>query len=100
MAGRLRVEVAEEAYLEIIEAREYMRLASESQSIRFAQTLDRLVSMLQEFPAAGRLEGDGIRAFVMQGFPYILVYRATEQKLRLLGLIHTSRGDQGWRARP
>ncbi|HZZ88150.1 MAG TPA: type II toxin-antitoxin system RelE/ParE family toxin [Caulobacteraceae bacterium] len=64
---------------------------------RSLRTSERFVSDENPYQYAA-LRGEARRA-VVQGFPYILIYRISGDEVHVLGCFHTSRNPRRWRAR-
>jgi toxin ParE1/3/4 len=65
----------------------------------FFEEIERAIELIQAFPKLGVMRGEHLRVFVINRFPYSLVYRITAQGLRVLALAHHSRSPGYWKKR-
>jgi plasmid stabilization system protein ParE len=55
--------------------------------------------MIQRFPTSKSVvRPPDVRRAIVQGFPYIIVYRVTAQSIRVVSVFHTSRDPSAWQA--
>lgn len=69
----------------------YAERASELVAKRFATELDRVVQLLRLYPRFGTRISAGRRAYPLSGFPYSVVYKVSDEHLRILVVRHQSR---------
>ncbi len=86
---------AEAAFLETLDF--YRDTAGDDVALRFIEAWDALAVLLKEHPLAGsqRFEAilgiQGLRSIPMTNFPYVAFYTVSDDMLRIVGLLHTSR---------
>lgn len=86
---------AEAAFLETLDF--YSDTAGDEVALRFVEAWDALAILLKEHPLAGsqRFEAglgiQGLRSIPVTNFPYIAFYTVSDDMLRIVGLLHTSR---------
>lgn len=75
----------------------YLESAGVDVALRFVEAWDHLAALLKEQPFAGskRVEVtfgiEGLRSIPLARFPYIAFYTVTDDMLRIIALIHSSR---------
>lgn len=83
----------------------YLETASDDVAIRFADAWDSVAVLLKEHPFAGSHRAssafgiDGLRSIPLTSFPYVVFYTVTDDRLRIVGLLHSSR-DLSKKLRP
>ena len=88
-----------EAELEVVDAAAYYESEVPGLGERFADEVERVVELLSEQPELGaRIEGE-IRHFVLQRFPFSVMYSATGNLLYILAVAHGSRSPGYWASR-
>lgn len=62
---------------------------------RFAREVYKTTRQIREFPGIGRLfdaeRGDEIRAFRVNGFPFLVAYQESTVEIQVLALVHERR---------
>lgn len=61
--------------------------------------LQRAVALLREHPSAGKSAGSAAREYVLDGYPYSLVYFVEDDEVVIAALAHHRRDPQLWRDR-
>lgn len=75
----------------------YYETAGADVAIRFIEAWDDLAALLKEHPFAGSarfeatLRWSGLRSITLTSFPYLAFYTVSDDELRIVGLLHTSR---------
>lgn len=69
----------------------YAREGSPFVAARFVAEFKRLGALLLEQPDIGSPRSNGRRGFSMSVFPYTVIYRATEDEIRILVVKHDSK---------
>ena len=69
----------------------YEKVASTELAERFLKELERVAALLIDNPGFGTPKTKGRRAFPLKGFPYSVIYSATETQFRVLVVRHQSR---------
>jgi plasmid stabilization system protein ParE len=60
-----------------------------------AARIDRTLSIVGDFPGAGRLDPDsGAREWLVNGLPLIIIYMIQPDFVEVIGVFHTSRDPQ------
>ena len=65
----------------------------------FAAEVERMVSLIREFPDAGAKVGIGRRRVVVDRFPYSIVYRRDPDSIVIVAVAHQHRRPRYWRSR-
>jgi|APFre7841882724_1041349.scaffolds.fasta_scaffold28544_3 hypothetical protein len=95
----MRIEFHPDAELELIEAAARYDQEVPGLGERFAAEVYRAINVLVEYPhLAPSLEGE-LRAFVLNRFPYTLIYTASPDVLTILVVGHQHRRPGYWRSR-
>jgi plasmid stabilization system protein ParE len=88
------------AKIELSEALKYYRDQAGLDIARnFNQAAMRAARRLIKFPEIGVKAGHGIRRFVLQDYPYTLIYRATPEAVIIVAIAHQSRRPGYWQGR-
>jgi plasmid stabilization system protein ParE len=72
---------------------------SESAAQNFAAELDRAAELIQQTPERWPRGELKTRRFVLQRFPYAVIYREREADIQILAIAHGSRRPQYWKKR-
>jgi toxin ParE1/3/4 len=80
-------------------ARFYFERAGSSLSQSLLAEFEHSVGLLLEHPELGAPWRRGTRRFVMNRFPYSIIYIVSGEDLRILAVAHHSRRPGYWRAR-
>jgi len=95
----MRVEFHPEAELELIEAASYYELQVPGLGGDFEVEVRRATDLLQQYPEIGPQLDDELRQFVLNRFPYTLIYSVSSAVLHILVVGHQSRRPGYWRSR-
>jgi len=95
----MRVEFHPEAELELIEAASYYELQVPGLGEDFEVEVRRATGLLQQHPEIGPHLDDELRRFVLDRFPYTLIYSVSSAVLHILVVAHQSRRPGYWRSR-
>ena len=95
----MRVEFHPEAELELIEAASYYELQVPGLGEDFEAEVRRATDLLQQHPEIGPHLDDELRRFVLNRFPYTLIYSVSSAVLHILVIAHQSRRPGYWRSR-
>ena len=98
------VEFAPAARAEFDAAADRYEAERPGRGIRFVAAVERTVKLIVRFPAVGPpfpgVRPDlGVRRRVVRGFPFVLAYRALEDKIRIDAVAHMHRRPDYWRKR-
>lgn len=88
-----------EAEQEIAEAREWYEARSEVAAQAFALEIDHAVERILEGPLRYPVGQRGERRFVLDRFPYTLLYRVRADHIFITAVAHQSRRPGYWRYR-
>jgi plasmid stabilization system protein ParE len=88
-AASLELEAAFDGYLE----------RSQPAATRFAGEVDRAVSAITEAPQRWPASSRGTRKFLLQRFPFALVYRELSTIIQVLAVAHGHRRPGYWKKR-
>jgi plasmid stabilization system protein ParE len=69
----------------------YRQQAGLAVATKFLDEFERVAALLVEFPAIGTLTTKGRRSFPMRIYPYSVVYRPTDDGIRILIVRHQRR---------
>ncbi len=96
----MRYSLHPEAERDLQDAAEFYRQHADpalSQSL-FGE-FERSVGVMLEHPRVGSLWRNGKRRYVMQRFPYSLIYTVSSEEIRILAVAHHSRRPGYWQGR-
>ena len=95
----MRLEFHPEAELEFIEAAAYYELQVSGLGQRFGADVRRALDILLAHPEIGITVDADLRKYVLQRFPFSLIYSLSPDVLRVEVLAHQSRRPEYWRSR-
>ncbi|HXT22259.1 MAG TPA: type II toxin-antitoxin system RelE/ParE family toxin [Thermoanaerobaculia bacterium] len=87
------------AQAEVREAFEWYFERSLEAAARFLTELDRATLLIRETPTVWPSFGRGTRKYVLQGFPYSVIYREVGDELQVVAVAHGKRKPGYWRSR-
>ena len=96
----MHLEIAEAALHEPEAAAEFYE-SSGSEALRWAfiEEFNRVADLLGKNPNLGTIYRGNFRRFPLRRFPYNLIYRFTENNLRILAVAHVKRRPSYWMRR-
>jgi toxin ParE1/3/4 len=94
-----KVELHEAASLELEAAFDWYLQRSEQAAARFAAELDRAIANIVEGPHRWPEGLYGTRKFLLQRFPFIVVYRELTSTIQVVAVAHGHRRPNYWRTR-
>jgi plasmid stabilization system protein ParE len=77
----------------------WYRERNQSAAINFAAELDRAIDLVASSPERWPRGEHGTRKFVLQRFPFAIVYREKEDVIQVLAVAHGHRRPGYWKAR-
>ena len=95
----MRLEFHPEAELELIEAAVHYELQVPGLGTRLEAEIRRATDLLLEHPEIGSPADPNLRKFVLNRFPFVLIYSVTPDVLRIEVVAHQSRLPGYWRSR-
>ena len=95
----LPVEFHPDALEEAREGHRWYAQRNPSAAERFLAELDRAVAEIGGSPSRWPTHLHGTRRFVLRRFPYIIVYRATPDRVEVIACQHARRRPGYWRER-
>jgi len=93
------VEIHPAALAELKSALSWYLERSEAATLRFAAELDRAINLVSESPGRWPVGEYGTRKFVLQHFPFAVIYRETELGVQVLAVAHGHRRPGYWKQR-
>jgi toxin ParE1/3/4 len=72
---------------------------SEPAAIEFAAEMDRAVALVVESPARWPTGEHGTRKFILNRFPFAVVYREKQTSIQILAIAHGHRNPDYWKGR-
>lgn len=94
-----KVEFHEDAALEYEAAFEWYLERSILAASKFAEALNRAIDMIVKAPQRWPASSNGIRRFLLQKFPFAIVYRELPEIIQVLAIAHTRRKPGYWKQR-
>jgi toxin ParE1/3/4 len=95
----VRARFAEAALADLAEARAFYGRARREARIGFNRELRRAVALLREHPEAGKPAGRTAREYVIDVYPYTLVYYIADDEIVIAAVAHHSRDPEFWHHR-
>jgi toxin ParE1/3/4 len=93
------VEFHEAAALDYEAAFDWYLEHSELAAARFSAELDRAVAQIVASPQLGPIGVHGTRKFLLQRFPFAIVYRELPTTVQVLAVAHLRRRPNYWKGR-
>jgi toxin ParE1/3/4 len=87
------------ALAELISAIDWYRQRNQSAAVNFTAELDRAIDLIAASPARWPQGEHGTRRFVLQRFPFAIVYREKGLVTQVLAVAHGHRRPEYWKAR-
>jgi len=72
---------------------------SEPAAVEFAAEMDRAVALVVESPARWPTGEHGTRKFILNRFPFAVVYREKQTSIQILAIAHGHRNPDYWKGR-
>ena len=95
----MRVRFHREAAQELAEAQDWYRERSEVAAQAFALEVDHAIQSIAEAPLRWPLGGRGERRFMLDRFPYTVMYRVRADHVFITAVAHQRRRPGYWRHR-
>lgn len=95
----MRVEIDEEAFAEAADARDYYSAVSQGLGHEFLVALDRAMNRIIAQPSTWPTYTERTRRYLMERFPYAVIYNITENTIRILAIAHQHRRPWYWTER-
>ena len=93
------IELHPEAIAEARDAREWYAERSPVAADAFMAELDLAIDQIRQWPDRWAACLHGTRRYLLKRFPYLVVYRATADKLQVIAVAHGRRKPGYWRRR-
>jgi len=84
---------------EIARSAKYYSLGAENLGEDFTAEIERTMERIQENPMAAVLVGTRARRRICKRFPFAVVYRLSDEEIRVIAITHLSRRSGYWRTR-
>lgn len=95
----MRVRFAEAAHADLIEAHTFYGSRRREARIGFNREVRRAVALLIEHPEAGKPAGKTAREYVIDVYPYSLIYYPFDGEIVIAAVAHHSRDPTFWHDR-
>lgn len=93
------VDIHPDALVELKSALLWYMQRSQPAALRFTEAIDRALQLVGESPQR-RPAGDfSTRRFVLQRFPFAIIYREKDETIQILAVAHGRRRPAYWRGR-
>jgi plasmid stabilization system protein ParE len=93
------IELHPESIAEARDAREWYAERSSVAADAFMAELDLAIDQIRQWPDRWAAYLHGTRRYLLKRFPYLVVYRATADKLQVIAVAHGRRRPGYWRHR-
>jgi len=94
-----KIEFHEEAALESEAALDWYLERSPLAASKFADAISRGMDMIVEAPRRWPMGNHGTRRFILQRFPFAIVYRELPSTIQVLAIAHARRKPGYWKQR-
>ena len=98
-AVRVKLVVQPEAETDIVDAAAWYDDRSPAVCRRFLQTLDAALAIIELHPLHYQAIYGQVRRTVLRGFPYALLYVASEDEVNVIACVHGRRNPTRWHRR-
>jgi plasmid stabilization system protein ParE len=89
---KLPIDFSPDAKYEYDEAHARYRATRKGLAPRFRKAVNRCLKSIQRFPLSKPVEyPPDLRRSLVEGFPYLVIYRVTPTSIRVISVFHTSR---------
>ena len=92
----MKIIFTELARLELLAAIDYYELELSGLGKRFQKEVKDAVNRISQYPFAWSTEKKGIRKYIMQNFPYQLIYSVADDHILILAVAHQHRKPDYW----
>jgi plasmid stabilization system protein ParE len=93
------VEIDAAALAEAVEAQEFYAAQRPGLGDEFAAELDKAMARIAAYPTVWPPFSDRTRRYLMDRFPYSVVYRLSGETARVVAVFHQHRRPEYWRSR-
>ncbi|WP_035056284.1 type II toxin-antitoxin system RelE/ParE family toxin [Andreprevotia chitinilytica] len=93
----MRLEISARAAQDIEDQTVYYASVDHALADRFRVAILASLRHIHAFPLAYQRFADGRHRYVMSRFPFLIVYRANEEVVQVIRVVHQARGI-GWRS--
>jgi toxin ParE1/3/4 len=97
--GKGNAQFYKEAIAEGKAVREWYEIRSSASAVAFMEELDRIVGRIREYPDGGAPYLEGTRRYLMQRFPFSVVYRQKRRTLEVVAVARSKRKPGYWKSR-
>lgn len=95
----MKVRFTEAAHADLEEARAFYGKRRREARIGFNREVRRAITVLRDHPEAGGPAGKTAREYVIDVYPYTLVYYLTDGEIVIAAVAHHSRNPEFWHPR-
>lgn len=88
-----------EANSELDEQAFYYEVREPGLGQRFMEEVDAALAILLSQPRLGHPLGDGFHSYILDEFPFALIYKIKGEQLRVVAIAHNRRHPDYWRTR-
>jgi plasmid stabilization system protein ParE len=88
-----------DAEADIEAARDWYEQQKPGLGTTFVAAIDSCFRRIQAMPGIYAVVARGVRLARIQRFPYVVLYRLTDDTIEVLAVMHTSRDPQTWQSR-
>ena len=95
----IKVEIDAAALDEAVDARDFYAAQRPDLGDEFAAELDKAIARIAAYPSVWPPFSSRTRRYLMDRFPYSVVYRLNGDKARVVAIFHQHRRPDYWRSR-
>ena len=88
-----------EAEADLADAKKWYDERREGLGSAFIEKVDDAFQTIQHIPLVPRLVFRDLRRILLRRFPYVVFNRASESRITIVAVYHTSRDPRGWQSR-
>jgi plasmid stabilization system protein ParE len=94
-----KIDLHPEARLELIHAEDWYEERQSGLGLRLRRDVRAVFDRIVQFPHGYEEHLYGTRKAVVSDFPFVLIYRPTDQVIQVFAIAHTSRKPGHWKER-
>jgi toxin ParE1/3/4 len=88
--------LTEQAELDLLEAKAWYEARGYGLGAAFMRSVDASFSLIERHPEAFPISHGQVRRTLLRKFPYVVLFRAADDEILIVGCLHTSRERSSW----
>ena len=92
----MKLLVHSEATLEYVAAYTWYDERSPKAAAGFEAEVERALKVIRESPARWQADSRGRRRYLLRNYPYLIIYRAEDEQIKVIAIAHGHRDREYW----